>query len=185
MVLLVFRPLQGKEVATDVRLLPQGTVIFEDISIEQFEGTVVKVIPKVPTKNQASQIPPNQTCRPEFTGLTPDDSMFWVPQNDPLPGRISARIGFADKELPFGEKDTKSKVTLLEGDHIQFNISTDRRDKLERATNIDILPDTFNFTKETREMVRDTQANWNFWRSRKVFRYFLFLALVSAQWSTV
>lgn len=44
---------QGKEVATDVRLLPQGTVIFEDISIEQFEGTVVKVIPKVPTKNQA------------------------------------------------------------------------------------------------------------------------------------
>nr|XP_020491604.1 cold shock domain-containing protein E1 isoform X2 [Labrus bergylta] len=114
----------GKEVATDVRLLPQGTVIFEDISIEQFEGTVVKVIPKVPTKNQ----------------------------NDPLPGRISARIGFTDKELPFGEKDTKSKVTLLEGDHIQFNISTDRRDKLERATNIDIYPDTFDFTKETREM---------------------------------
>ncbi|XP_030589314.1 cold shock domain-containing protein E1 isoform X5 [Archocentrus centrarchus] len=114
----------GKEVATDVRLLPQGTVIFEDISIEQFEGTVVKVIPKVPTKNQ----------------------------NDPLPGRVSVRIGFADKELPFGEKDTKSKVTLLEGDHIQFNISTDRRDKLERATNIEILPDTFKFTKETREM---------------------------------
>ncbi|XP_034552050.1 cold shock domain-containing protein E1 isoform X7 [Notolabrus celidotus] len=114
----------GKEVATDVRLLPQGTVIFEDISIEQFEGTVIKVIPKVPTKNQ----------------------------NDPLPGRISARIGFTDKELPFGEKDTKSKVTLLEGDHIMFNISTDRRDKLERATNIDIYPDTFNFTKETREM---------------------------------
>ncbi|KAF3860074.1 hypothetical protein F7725_000329 [Dissostichus mawsoni] len=104
----------GKEVATDVRLLAQGTVIFEDISIEQFEGTVVK--------------------------------------NDPLPGRISSRIGFADKELPFGEKDTKSKVTLLEGDHIQFNISTDRRDKLERATNIDILPDTFDFTKESREM---------------------------------
>uniref|UniRef100_A0A9J7XW84 Cold shock domain-containing protein E1 n=1 Tax=Cyprinus carpio carpio TaxID=630221 RepID=A0A9J7XW84_CYPCA len=42
----------GKEVATDVRLLPQGTVIFEDISIETFEGTVTKVIPKVPTKNQ-------------------------------------------------------------------------------------------------------------------------------------
>ncbi|XP_043973669.1 cold shock domain-containing protein E1 isoform X11 [Gambusia affinis] len=114
----------GKEVATDVRLLPQGTVIFEDISIEQFEGTVVKVIPKVPTKNQS----------------------------DPLPGRISTRIGFSEKELPFGEKDTKSKVTLLEGDHIQFNISTDRRDKLERATNIEILPDTFSLTKETREM---------------------------------
>ncbi|TRY89913.1 hypothetical protein DNTS_020505 [Danionella cerebrum] len=114
----------GKEVATDVRLLPQGTVIFEDISIETFEGTVSKIIPKVPSKNQ----------------------------NDPLPGRISARINFVDKELLFGEKDTKSKVTLLEGDHVQFNISTDRRDKLERATNIDILPDTFHFTKECREM---------------------------------
>ncbi|XP_076859747.1 cold shock domain-containing protein E1 isoform X3 [Brachyhypopomus gauderio] len=114
----------GKEVATDVRLLPQGTVIFEDISIEQFEGTVTKVIPKVPTKNQ----------------------------NDPLPGRICARINFTEKELLFGEKDTKSKVTLLEGDHVRFNISTDRRDKLERATNIDVLPDTFRFTKEAREM---------------------------------
>nr|XP_015197722.1 PREDICTED: cold shock domain-containing protein E1 isoform X6 [Lepisosteus oculatus] len=114
----------GKEVATDVRLLPQGTVIFEDISIERFEGTVTKVIPKVPTKNQ----------------------------NDPLPGRIRARIHFADKELLFGDKDTKSKVTLLEGDHVEFNISTDRRDKLERATNIEILPDTFQYTKETREM---------------------------------
>ncbi|XP_065102968.1 cold shock domain-containing protein E1 isoform X9 [Paramisgurnus dabryanus] len=114
----------GKEVATDVRLLPQGTVIFEDISIETFEGTVAKIIPKAPSKNQ----------------------------NDPLPGRIGARINFTDKELLFGEKDTKSKVTLLEGDHVQFNISTDRRDKLERATNIDILPDTFHFTKETREM---------------------------------
>uniref|UniRef100_A0A7M4FBE2 Cold shock domain-containing protein E1 n=1 Tax=Crocodylus porosus TaxID=8502 RepID=A0A7M4FBE2_CROPO len=113
----------GKEVATDVRLLPQGTVIFEDISIEHFEGTVTKVIPKVPNKNQ----------------------------NDPLPGRI--KVDFViPKELPFGDKDTKSKVTLLEADHVRFNISTDRRDKLERATNIEVLPNTFQFTTETREM---------------------------------
>ncbi|KAF3813279.1 hypothetical protein GH733_018443, partial [Mirounga leonina] len=113
----------GKEVATDVKLLPQGTVIFEDISIEHFEGTVTKVIPKVPSKNQ----------------------------NDPLPGRI--KVDFViPKELPFGDKDTKSKVTLLEGDHVRFNISTDRRDKLERATNIEVLSNTFQFTNEAREM---------------------------------
>uniref|UniRef100_A0A6I8NT89 Cold shock domain-containing protein E1 n=2 Tax=Ornithorhynchus anatinus TaxID=9258 RepID=A0A6I8NT89_ORNAN len=113
----------GKEVATDVRLLPQGTVIFEDISIEHFDGTVTKVIPKVPNKNQ----------------------------NDPLPGRI--KVDFViPKELPFGDKDTKSKVTLLEGDHVRFNISTDRRDKLERATNIEVLSNTFQCTNETREM---------------------------------
>lgn len=80
-------------------------------------------------------------------------------QNDPLPGRIAARISFTEKELFFGDKDTKSKVTLLEGDHVQFNISTDRRDKLERATNIEILPDTFQFTKETREMVSRAGAS--------------------------
>ncbi|KAM5256072.1 cold shock domain-containing protein E1-like [Ctenodactylus gundi] len=113
----------GKEVATDVRLLPQGTVIFEDISIEHFEGTVTKVIPKVPSKNQ----------------------------NDPLPGRI--KVDFViPKELPFGHKDTKSKVTLLEGDHVRFNISTDRCNKLERATNREVLSNTFQFTNEAREM---------------------------------
>ena len=93
----------GKEVATDVRLLPQGTVIFEDISIEHFKGTVTKVIPKVPSKNQ----------------------------NDPLPGHIKV-----DFMIP---KDTKSKVTLLEGDRVRFTISTERRDKLEQATNIEVL----------------------------------------------
>ncbi|XP_067863357.1 cold shock domain-containing protein E1 isoform X6 [Heptranchias perlo] len=121
----------GKEVATEVKLLPQGTVIFEDVSIEQFDGTVNKVIPKVSSKTQT----------------------------DPLPGRI--KVNFAiSKELPFGDKDTRSKVTLLEGDHVRFNISTDRRDKLERATNIEILTDSFELTGETREMdVLSAQRN--------------------------
>lgn len=73
-------------------------------------------------------------------------------KSDPLPGRI--KVDFViPKELPFGDKDTKSKVTLLEGDHVRFNISTDRRDKLERATNIEVLSNTFQFTNEAREMV--------------------------------
>lgn len=88
-----------------------------------------------------------------FKSIKPEYAVC-IAQNDPLPGRISARINFTEKDLLFGEKDTKSKVTLLEGDHVQFNISTDRRDKLERATNIEILPDAFHFTKESREMVR-------------------------------
>lgn len=69
-----------------------------------------------------------------------------------MPGRI--KVNFAiSKELPFGDKDTRSKVTLLEGDHVRFNISTDRRDKLERATNIEILTDSFELTEESRELV--------------------------------
>ncbi|XP_055510798.1 cold shock domain-containing protein E1 isoform X7 [Leucoraja erinacea] len=121
----------GKEVATEVKLLAQGTVIFEDVSIEQFDGTVTKIIPKVSSKTQT----------------------------DPLPGRI--KVNFAiSKELPFGDKDTRSKVTLLEGDHVRFNISTDRRDKLERATNIEILTDSFELTEESRELdVLSAQRN--------------------------
>lgn len=65
-------------------------------------------------------------------------------------------------------------MTLLEGDHIQFNISTDRRDKLERATNIDILPDTFDFTKETREMVRTKTVNWDSDTAAKFSFLFIF-----------
>ncbi|MBZ3884979.1 Cold shock domain-containing protein E1 [Sciurus carolinensis] len=82
-----------------------------------------------------------------------DDVEFTIKDrnNDPLPGRI--KVDFViPKELPFGDKDTKSKVTLLEGDHVRFNISTDRRDKLERATNIEVLSNTFQFTNEAREM---------------------------------
>ncbi|ERE88283.1 cold shock domain-containing protein E1-like protein [Cricetulus griseus] len=148
----------GKEVATDVRLLPQGTVIFEDISIEHFEGTVTKVIPKVPSKNQGPQCyrKKRQTNECHVDGAKKDEKspakiVFPSHQNDPLPGRI--KVDFViPKELPFGDKDTKSKVTLLEGDHVRFNISTDRRDKLERATNIEVLSNTFQFTNEAREM---------------------------------
>jgi hypothetical protein len=50
-------------------------------------------------------------------------------------------------------------VTLLEGDHVRFNISTDRRDKLERATNIEVLSNTFQFTNEAREMVSDVTGS--------------------------
>ena len=83
---------------------------------------------------------------------SPAKIVFPSHQNDPLPGRI--KVDFViHKELPFGDKDTKSKVTLLEGDHVRFNISTDRRDKLERATNIEVLSNTFQFTNEAREMV--------------------------------
>uniref|UniRef100_A0A2K6FF99 Cold shock domain-containing protein E1 n=1 Tax=Propithecus coquereli TaxID=379532 RepID=A0A2K6FF99_PROCO len=87
----------------------------------------------------------------DFYDQTRKDEKSPAKINDPLPGRI--KVDFViPKELPFGDKDTKSKVTLLEGDHVRFNISTDRRDKLERATNIEVLSNTFQFTNEAREM---------------------------------
>lgn len=42
----------SKGVTTGVRLLPHGTVISEDISLEPLEGNVTKVTLKVANKNQ-------------------------------------------------------------------------------------------------------------------------------------
>ena len=41
---------QGKEVAVDVKLLPEGTVVFEDVSIERYEGYVTQALPKAVSK---------------------------------------------------------------------------------------------------------------------------------------
>ena len=57
-------------------------------------------------------------------------------------------------EIPFGDKDQKGDYTLQIGDFVEFNIATDRRDKLQRATNIVLVEDTFKVNGEKREMVR-------------------------------
>ena len=46
-------------------------------------------------------------------------------------------------EIPYGDKDQKGDYTLQVSDIVEFNIATDRRDKLERATNIVLVEDTF------------------------------------------
>ena len=56
-------------------------------------------------------------------------------------------------EIPFGDKDESADYTLHIGDFVQFNIATDRRDRLQRATNIQLLDDTFKVNFEKREMV--------------------------------
>ena len=54
-------------------------------------------------------------------------------------------------EIPYGDKDQQGDYTLQPGDLVQFNIATDRRDKLQRATNIELSEDSFQFTGEKRE----------------------------------
>ena len=56
-------------------------------------------------------------------------------------------------EIPYGDKDQKGDYTLQQGDIIEFSIATDRRDKLQRATNIVLLNETFDKTTERREAV--------------------------------
>lgn len=112
----------GKEVAVNITPLPVGTVIFEDISVERKRGKILKT---VKSNKRAS---------------------------DPLGGRIqfeSAKGG--NQDLPYGDKDQQGEYTLLPGDIVEFSIATDRRDKLQHATKIVLLKETFDKTTERRE----------------------------------
>ena len=43
------------------------------------------------------------------------------------------------REVLFGDRDTEDDIALQRGDVVNFNISTDRRDGLQRAVNIKLV----------------------------------------------
>ncbi|ESO83947.1 hypothetical protein LOTGIDRAFT_108249 [Lottia gigantea] len=113
----------GKEVAIEVSRLPEGTVIFEDVSVNRIQGKVLKEL-----KNSNNRR-----------------------QSDPLGGRLIYETPKGTMEVPYGDKDQAGEYTLVQGDFVEFNIATDRRDKLQRATNIALLEETFLKVGEQRE----------------------------------
>ncbi|XP_037299850.1 cold shock domain-containing protein E1 [Manduca sexta] len=116
----------GKEVACNITKLPSGSVVFEDVSPEIMRGQVLKPLDR------------GNTVR--------------VPQNDPLTGRIRYRAAdHSEVEVPFGDKDQCGEFTLRHGDWVQFQVATDRRDQLKRATYISLLDESFNVSGERRE----------------------------------
>ncbi|XP_005108011.1 cold shock domain-containing protein E1 [Aplysia californica] len=112
----------NKEVAVEIERLPEGTVIFEDIAVETVKGKILKMI--------------------KSTNRRPSEA---------LAGRIMYETPKGLIEIPFGEKDQRGECTLLQGDSVEFQIATDRRDKLQRATNIALMEDTFEYSGEIRE----------------------------------
>lgn len=68
------------------------------------------------------------------------------------------------------------------GDWVQFRIGTDRRDQLQRATNISLLPDSFNVSGEKREqgVVMSLKEGFGFLRcvEREPSLYFHFNEVV-------
>lgn len=112
----------NKEVAVEIERLPDGTVIFEDIAVEMVKGKILKMI--------------------KSTNRRPSEA---------LAGRIMYETPKGLIEIPFGEKDQRGECTLQQGDTVEFQIATDRRDKLQRATNIALLEETFDYSGEIRE----------------------------------
>lgn len=116
----------GKEVACNITKLPSGSVVFEDVSPEIMRGQVLKPLER--------------------------GNMARTQQNDPLPGRIRYRAqDHSEVEVPFGDKDQCGEFTLRHGDWVQFQVATDRRDQLKRATNISLLDESFYVSGERRE----------------------------------
>ena len=114
----------GKEVAANLLKLSPGTVVFEDIGTEWFRGQVLK----------------------------PLDRSGKYQQTEALPGKVKYRAADrSEAEIPFGEKDQLGDFTLKHGDWIKFIVATDRRDKLKRATKIELLDESFSVSDERRE----------------------------------
>jgi len=102
----------GKEIAVSVNKLDPGTVVFEDISSTRFRGHVIKEI-------NARML------------------------NNHVDGHLTGMIEYQGKtdthEVLFGDRDTEDDIILQKGDVVEFNVSTDRRDYLQRAVNIKLI----------------------------------------------
>ncbi|XP_072537950.1 cold shock domain-containing protein E1 isoform X5 [Salminus brasiliensis] len=179
----------GKEVATDVRLLPQGTVIFEDISIEQFEGTVTKVIPKVPTKNQdmlsaqrnhavrIKKLPKGTVSfhtqsEQRFMGIVEKEAMCASnsktnaspskgKEKDIEEGVIAYEDCGVKLTVPYHIKDLDGCVFPQLGDKVEFSISEVKRTGLQSAVSLKILNRTTN-TKRLLGFIATLKDNFGF-----------------------
>ncbi|KAG7215253.1 hypothetical protein INR49_022649 [Caranx melampygus] len=69
---------------------------------------------------------------------------------DPEMGRLVMTINGQQKQLSFDRCDLLTGATMLDGDKVRFNIATHRETKEERATYVEILPDSFEESTEQR-----------------------------------
>nr|AII97880.1 BLTX513 [Nephila pilipes] len=102
-----------------------------------------------------------------------------------MPGKIRCHQHEEALYYPFGERDPKVEYTLQVGDWVQFNVATDRRDNLQRATNIELFENGINFTKEKREqgVVTALKESFGFitYGQREVRLYFRLCELINPE----
>jgi len=101
---------RDKEVAGSVSLLPDGSVIFDDISSQLYNGTI-SCLPAKPKKNEQ--------------------------YNGDRCGRIDTKIDTKAVVLSYHDSDRDGSLyTLCVGDSVRFLIATDRRDQTQRAISV-------------------------------------------------
>ncbi|KAI7805203.1 uncharacterized protein si:dkeyp-121d4.3 isoform X2 [Triplophysa rosa] len=97
------------------------------VSSEKHEGTILK------TASKNSQTPEKETAKQE-----------------PALGLLVTTVEGTDKKLSFRSADVITKATMMVGDKVQFNISTNSATKEESAVNLVILPESFQTDSEER-----------------------------------
>lgn len=114
----------NKDVAVNIHKIPPGSVVFEDVAKDVMRGRIKKTL----KMNSVKKV-----------------------NNDALIGRIVYETLNGPIEIVFGEKDPVGDFTMFVDDIVEFSIATDRRDKVQHATNIRLVDDTFFISKDKRE----------------------------------
>lgn len=105
---------QGKEVATQIKVLPMGSVVFDDVAQEELQGAVKQPVIRSFTHGRGKE--------PE-----------------PMPGQIIYQTDTGGiTTLPYTDKDQVGGYTMLSGDIVHFSIATDRRNGENRATDVQL-----------------------------------------------
>ncbi|XP_051504489.1 uncharacterized protein LOC127412291 isoform X2 [Myxocyprinus asiaticus] len=109
----------------------QELVDLYDVSSEKYEGTIVKIVPK----NSKTQ------------------EMVQMDKQEPAFGLLVTKVEGTEKCFSFKSGDVITKATMMVGDEVQFNISTNSITKEECAVNLEILPDTFQMESEEQRKI--------------------------------
>ncbi|XP_052006774.1 uncharacterized protein LOC127660519 isoform X13 [Xyrauchen texanus] len=108
----------------------QELVVSYDVSSEKYEGTIVKIVPK------------NSQTQEMVTA-----------KQEPTFGLLVTKVEGTEKCFSFKSDDVITKATMMVGDEVQFNISTNSVTKEECAVNLEILPDTFLMESEEQRKI--------------------------------
>ncbi|XP_048061484.1 uncharacterized protein si:dkeyp-121d4.3 isoform X3 [Megalobrama amblycephala] len=105
---------------------------FSDVSSEKYEGMIAKIAPKKSPTQEKEQMDKQEL---------------------PL-GLLVTTVEGTEKRLSFRSGDMITKATMMIGDKVQFNISTNNVTKEEWAVNVEILPETFQTDSEEQRKIK-------------------------------
>ncbi len=80
---------------------------------------------------------------------------------EPTFGLLVTTVEGAEKRLSFRSGDVITKATMMVGDKVQFNISTNSVTTKECAVNVEILPETFLTDSEEQRKIVSVFQLWS------------------------